>query len=170
MDAVAFEELARTYLQLERDLQHLFAATIGASCAQCALSCCRADLCDETCGSLFLDEVRRVAQVPPQPTYSDRDGWLGTRGCRLEVGRPPVCYAFVCEELYEALPTAVEAALREVCGELDSLCSEVDHGVDLHALGPDAWAHMDGDGLNSRMQALNARCEVLLAQLLGGAA
>jgi hypothetical protein len=167
MNAAELRQLAAAYARLECVLQQIFASTIGGHCARCSLPCCRADLCDETCGSIFLDEVRRVGEAGPSPAYSERDGWLGSRGCQLALGRPPVCYAFVCEELYEALPPHVAAVLREVCHGIEGVYSEVSQGVDLHELGSDAMRHLVAVELLAKMEALCVRSAELLAQIVG---
>ncbi len=167
MNAEELRQLAGIYAGLEGRLQEFFALTIGSYCAACAIPCCRADLCDETCGSVFLDEVRRVAFHTSEPLYSERDGWLGASGCGLVVGRPPVCYAYVCEELYGMVPTHVADLLREVCERLEEVYADVRGGADLHELGPDAMRHLAAVEILPRMEALHVYVDGLVKQLAG---
>ena len=70
----------------------------------CAGACCRPEICMESITSPFL---RRLGQrFAPGAAYSDRHGWLTRTGCALTVGRPPVCYQYFCEAVFEDWPTA----------------------------------------------------------------
>ena len=35
--------------------------------------------------------------------YHDSKGWLSSNGCLLSVGRPPVCYAYLCDNILEKI-------------------------------------------------------------------
>jgi hypothetical protein len=58
----------------------------------CAGACCRPEICMESITSLFLRRLRH-------------HGWLTEAGCALPLGRPPVCYQFFCEAIFEDWPT-----------------------------------------------------------------
>ncbi|MCC7299484.1 MAG: hypothetical protein IT583_00185, partial [Verrucomicrobia bacterium] len=87
------------YKELERDVQELVSAQCRDVCALCTACCCRADLCEEALESPFLHAAHGRDELE-----SDRYGFLTETGCSLEIGRPPVCYEFFCDELMAAQP------------------------------------------------------------------
>ena len=72
--------------------------------ADCEGACCRAEICKESLTSPFLRRLRK--RFASDAEYSDRRGWLVETGCALSVGRPPVCYQFFCDAIFDDRPTA----------------------------------------------------------------
>ena len=70
----------------------------------CYGACCRAEICKESLTSPFLRRLRK--RFAPDALYNDRRGWLTDTGCSLPVGRPPVCYQFFCDAIFDDRPTA----------------------------------------------------------------
>lgn len=48
----------------------------------------------------------------------DRFGWLDVHGCLLEYGRPPICYAYYCDELLARLPDEESRLVAKTLGQL----------------------------------------------------
>ncbi len=111
------------YTELEREVQELVSAQCRAGCELCTACCCRADLCEEALESPFLCAVHGKNELD-----SDRYGFLTERGCALEIGRPPVCYEFFCDELQAAQPDAVHRDVLLVLGRLPAYVGRNAHG------------------------------------------
>jgi hypothetical protein len=88
-------DLLDRYVCLERKIQSLISPLVLRYCAVCAGTCCRREICEESIESEFLALLVTRQKI----RYDDRNGWLGPDGCRLEYGRPPVCYDFFCEDI-----------------------------------------------------------------------
>jgi hypothetical protein len=54
--------------------------------------------------SSFLKQLRQ--RFTPDAVYNEDRGWLKPAGCVLPVGRPPVCYQFFCDAVFENRQTA----------------------------------------------------------------
>ncbi|MCC7300184.1 MAG: hypothetical protein IT583_03805, partial [Verrucomicrobia bacterium] len=59
---------------------------------------------------------------------SDRYGFLTETGCSLEIGRPPVCYEFFCDELMAAQPDDLHRHLLRILGRLPTYAGQKAHG------------------------------------------
>ena len=88
-------DLLDRYVGLEREIQSLISPLVRRYCEVCAGTCCRIDICKESIESEFLALLVAKQGI----RYDDRNGWLGPDGCRLEYGRPPVCYEFFCDDI-----------------------------------------------------------------------
>ncbi|MGD8298970.1 MAG: hypothetical protein PVG67_21400, partial [Desulfobacterales bacterium] len=55
-------------------------------------------------------------QVPNNP----QKAWLSETGCRLPVGRPPVCYEFLCANILDAQQTGIHRYAMIVLSKLVS--------------------------------------------------
>lgn len=117
------KHLLEEYAELERDVQELVSAQCREVCALCTACCCRADLCEEALDSPFLRAVHDRNELD-----SDRYGFLTETGCALELGRPPVCYEFFCNELLEAQPDALHRNVLKILGRLPAYAGENAHG------------------------------------------
>ena len=110
-------ELADRYAGLETRVGRLMNNACGPVCAACPKICCRAEMCRESVESPFLSLVRNRAKA--KPAWSDEHGWLGPDGCRLSLGRPPVCYEFLCPAILKARPDASsQTRLQDLAGVL----------------------------------------------------
>jgi hypothetical protein len=89
------DEIIDCYIALEKELQKLIHQVIDPFCSKCRGACCKAEICKETIESSFLENLIKKQQIQ----YDNRSGWLGASGCRLEFGRPLVCYEFFCEDV-----------------------------------------------------------------------
>ena len=117
------KHLIEEYAELERGVQELVSAQCRAGCELCTACCCRADLCEEALESPFLRAVHGRDALE-----SDRYGFLTETGCSLEIGRPPVCYEFFCDELQAAQPDALYRHVLLVLGRLPAHAGRNAHG------------------------------------------
>ena len=92
------ETLLDDYIRLEKKIQALIAKVTGAYCRQCLGKCCKKEICREAIDSAFLALLVARQKV----RFSDGSGWLGPRGCRLDYGRPLVCYDYFCQDILKS--------------------------------------------------------------------
>ena len=111
--------LLEEYTELERGVQELISAQCSPVCELCTACCCRADLCEEALGSPFLKLLHGRDSLE-----SDRYGFLTETGCGLEIGRPPICYEFFCDELMAAQPDDLHRDVLRVLGRLPAYAGE----------------------------------------------
>ena len=146
------KHLIEEYTELERKVQELVSAQCRESCGLCTACCCRADLCEEALESPFLCAVHGRNELE-----SDRYGFLTETGCSLEMGRPPVCYEFFCDDLMAAQPDDLHRDVLRVLGRLPSYAGENAHG-DAHlveVMQEEELEHLAFQRLEKQMQ--NAR-------------
>lgn len=113
------KHLIEEYIELERGVQELVSAQCRPVCELCTACCCRADLCEEALESPFLCAVHGRNELE-----SDRYGFLTETGCALEIGRPPVCYEFFCDELMATQPDDLHRDLLRILGRLPTYAGE----------------------------------------------
>ena len=105
------------YAELEYAVRQLMAEWCSETCGLCTACCCRADICEEAPRSPFL--VRLLQEQGISAGHmDDRFGWLDLHGCSLAYGRPPVCYAYFCDELLGDLPDDVSRQVLRTLGRL----------------------------------------------------
>ena len=90
-------QTAYKYGQLEKEVSHSLSRCCRPFCNGCG-DCCKADICVEAVDSAWLRIVRKQAGHKTF-RFSRSTGWLSSKGCRLKVGRPPLCYAFSCKSV-----------------------------------------------------------------------
>lgn len=112
--------VATAYGVLEKKVLALMAVQCAAFCGRCAAVCCRPVYCREALTSPFLAWVRKVHLACVK--WSVDTGWLGPAGCRLTVGRPLVCYEFICNRILFGRP---EQRSRDDLKELADLLTGV---------------------------------------------
>ncbi len=56
----------------------------------------------------------------PEVSYSTQKAWLSEAGCKLSVGRPPVCYEFLCANILDAQQTGMQRYAMIVLSKLIS--------------------------------------------------
>ena len=83
------------YIRLEKEIQKFIYPLSQHHCCKCFGKCCSEQICNESTESVFLSMLVERQSVP----YDNRNGWNGSSGCRLEYGRPLVCYEFFCENI-----------------------------------------------------------------------
>ena len=120
------KHLLDEYVALERGVQELIREQCREICELCTACCCRADLCEEALDSPFLRAVHGKDELD-----SDRYGFLAETGCALEIGRPPVCYEFFCNELLAAQPDDLHRDILCILGRLPA-CAGENARVDTH--------------------------------------
>lgn len=108
------------YAALERRVQELVRAQCQEICRYCAVRCCRADICEEALHSPFLRALHQRSELE-----TDRYGFLTECGCALDLGRPPVCYEFFCEEILNAQPDELHRKVLTVLGRLPGCAGEL---------------------------------------------
>jgi hypothetical protein len=117
------KHLIEEYAALEREVQELVSAQCREVCELCTTCCCRADLCEEALESPFLRTLHNRNHLE-----SDRYGFLIETGCALEIGRPPVCYEFFCDELMATQTDDMHRNLLRILGRLPTYAGENAHG------------------------------------------
>lgn len=116
-------DLIATYIELETDIQHLMTSMCTDACALCTACCCRADICEEVGQSAFLSLLLKE-QNRSNDQMDDRFGWLDNNGCSLEYGRPPICYAYFCDQLLMRFPDEDARYVAKVLGQLLTFIGE----------------------------------------------
>jgi hypothetical protein len=99
----SIHDFYKPYAELEESVRALMTRLFSSTCGECTACCCRADICEEALESAFLSKLLKE-QGLSEDNMDDRYGWLHLHGCSLKYGRPPVCYAFFCDELLARLP------------------------------------------------------------------
>ena len=115
-----FNFILKQYAEFEVKIQRYGNHFFRPYCSICACVCCHIDFCQEALESPFLELLRKEYQVPAK--YSSEKGWLSDTGCTLSVGRPPVCYEFLCRDIIDIQPTVIH---RYVFSVLSKLVSQV---------------------------------------------
>jgi len=132
--------LVREYALFEDTVRTAMTGMCVANCSECTRVCCREELCRETIESPFLSLLNQ--QSSSEMKYSSVDGWLTKTGCALSIGRAPVCYHFICDDILSCQPASVDRYF------LKALAALVSH------IGKNALGHrhlveiMDFDDLN----------------------
>ncbi len=110
--------ILKQYAAFETKIQRYTADFFRPYCSVCAAPCCHVDYCRETLESLFLELLRRKYQA--RAKFSGEHGWLSESGCILSVGRPPVCYEFLCNHMKRNQPTPIHQYVINVLSKLVS--------------------------------------------------
>jgi hypothetical protein len=97
--AAKLEDLFEKYATLERQIQRTVSHASGRFCAQCSSQCCKEIYCKESIESPFLSTLIKKQKM----TYHAKEGWMSSSGCRLDYGRPLVCYDFFCDAISDSL-------------------------------------------------------------------
>lgn len=111
-----FNKIIALYADLEKNIQQLMTTACYPYCSVCCSPCCKIDFCIESLQSPFLEAVRNY--LAPKQGWDTSCGWLTSKGCRLPLGRPPVCYEFICQTILNAQPNTAQ---REVLHQLSML-------------------------------------------------
>ncbi len=111
------EEIAEIYSGLEERIGQLMNHLCSETCGICTACCCRADICEEVGDSAFLCLLLKRQGIDAAE-MDDRYGWLDLAGCALSVGRPPICYAYFCDQLLARFPDDDARLAAQVLGRL----------------------------------------------------
>ena len=88
------------YLCLEVKVKLLLSKACASFCGECLDVCCRQEICSESMDSNWLRIVWGMCGHEASE-YDHHEGWLSSNGCVLVAGRPPFCYAFMCNKIRE---------------------------------------------------------------------
>lgn len=110
--------ILKEYASFETKVQEHLTAFCSPYCSSCSNVCCKPEYCQETTESPFLNLLKNNFQQSIQ--FSKGAGWLGATGCKLFVGRPPVCYEFMCNAILDAQPTAAHEYVTQILSKLIS--------------------------------------------------
>jgi hypothetical protein len=113
----SLEDFLEAYAELERSIQELMGQLFSETCGLCTACCCRVDICEEATQSAFLSRLLKRQELDAKD-LDDRYGWLDQNGCSLEYGRPPICYAYFCDQLLARLPDDETRYVTRVLGRL----------------------------------------------------
>lgn len=113
-----FNFILKQYAGFEAKIQRYDNNFSRPYCSVCAGTCCHIDICREALESPFLELLRKEYQALAK--YSSENGWLSDTGCTLSVGRPPVCYEFLCSDIIDTQPTAIHQYVFSVLAKLVS--------------------------------------------------
>ena len=112
------QQILKKYAAFETEVVEFTSELLKPWCHNCKGECCKTDCCRETLDSSFLSLL--VTQYPPRAKFSALDGWLTKNGCALGVGRPPVCYEFLCDRVLNARPAILCRYAMDVLSKLVS--------------------------------------------------
>ena len=104
------------YAAFEAEVRQQLANICAPYCSICVRVCCRPEYCRENIDSPFLTLLSSGNST--NSVYSADRGWLTSSGCALSVGRPPVCYQFICRKIFDSLPDDTHRYLLGVLSEL----------------------------------------------------
>jgi hypothetical protein len=127
------EDILREYAAFESEVRFFSSERWVQWCSNCRKVCCKALYCRETFESPFL--ILLLNKYSHQLYNNTQKNWLSDAGCRLSIGRPPVCYEFLCANILDAQQTGMHRYAMIVLSKLVShigkraLCSR--HLVEL---------------------------------------
>ncbi|MBW1834018.1 MAG: hypothetical protein JRI62_04280 [Deltaproteobacteria bacterium] len=84
-----------TYLSLEKEILKRVSKISNPFCFKCQTKCCEEKICRESVESPFLSSLIKFQNIQ----YDQKNGWMSPQGCRLDYGKPLVCYEFFCEQI-----------------------------------------------------------------------
>jgi hypothetical protein len=121
------EQILKEYAAFEAEVNHFSSDLWFQWCSDCTEVCCKKVYCRETLESPFLV---LLLQKHSADSFFDLNhkGWLNEAGCKLTVGRPPVCYEFLCGQILDDQHTRIQRYAMIVLAKL------IDH-IGKRALG-----------------------------------
>ena len=156
------EAFINGYAELESKIRSLMTELFEDTCGICTACCCRVDICEEAMQSAFLSLLLKQQGLDAKD-LDDRYGWLDQQGCTLEVGRPPICYSYFCDQLLARLPDDDSRYATRVLGNLvDYVGREAlneRHLVEI--MNFDDLMKMDFDSLTLRLEEAQEACLVI---------
>lgn len=108
-----FDSLLEDYRSIERRVGRMMQSVCAPFCSVCPTPCCRTAICREAAESPFL-----VAVHGSRVAFNPESGYLGTTGCKLGAGRPPICHAFICNRIMSQQPDDERRHALDVLGEV----------------------------------------------------
>ena len=105
------------YQSLEQKVNQLVVRVCRPFCSSCSNCCCKTDFCSESFDSYWLRMTWKLSDHH-RSQYDDSIGWLLSEGCRLNTGRPPVCYEYLCNRIIAEIPGESLDGVKIVSGLL----------------------------------------------------
>jgi hypothetical protein len=140
------------YQDLEQKVRRLILKACKPFCSACSDCCCKKDFCSESLDSYWLRMTWNL-QGYTVSQYDDSKGWLLSEGCRLDTGRPPVCYEYLCDRIL--------VEIQEDC-TLDNLkaISALPAFAGKNALGNKHLVTLSSEQILTRMNFLKLRRQI----------
>lgn len=91
------------YRNLEQQTGRIILSICRPFCSRCNVVCCKEEFCSESIDSFWLRLIWQICDHEISQ-YDKRRGWLKSNGCRLKAGRPPLCYEYICNHIFEKVP------------------------------------------------------------------
>jgi len=83
------------YASLEKEIQRIIYQASARFCGKCSSTCCKEEICRESIESSFLSILIEKQRI----RYDTQIGWISPSGCKLDYGRPLICYEFFCDDI-----------------------------------------------------------------------
>jgi len=121
------EHILREYAAFEFEVEAFSSELWFQWCSNCREVCCKAVYCRETLESPFLFLLSK--NHSPDAYYSPQKAWLNEAGCKLSVGRPPVCYEFLCGAILDAQQPGLQRYAMMVLSKLTGAGISAESGI-----------------------------------------
>ena len=121
------EQILQDYAAFEAEVRFFSSEFWSQWCSNCRQVCCKSVYCRETIESPFLYLL--LQKHSHHISYHTQKDWLSQTGCKLSVGRPPVCYEFLCGNILDAQQTGMQRYAMIILSKL------ISH-IGKRALGP----------------------------------
>lgn len=146
---------ALKYRQLELEINHTISSICSPFCRPCKGDCCKAEICVESVSSYWLRLVRAVGDHKPVQ-FDEIRGWLAPNGCRISAGRPPLCYEFLCDKIFEnSPPGSFSRSLKDI-SRLLSMASK-------NALGNRHLVSLSSKAISTRLNCKKLEARIAAA-------
>jgi len=121
------EHILQDYAAFEAEVRVFSSGLWFQWCSNCREVCCKSVYCRETFASPFLFLL--VQKYYHQVSYRIQKYWLSEAGCKLSVGRPPVCYEFLCRNILDAQQPGMQRYAMLVLAKLISHIGKIALGT-----------------------------------------
>jgi hypothetical protein len=112
------EQILKYYAAFESEVRVFSSELWFPWCSNCREVCCKPVYCRETPESPFLFLL--LKKYSHRVFNSPQKTWLSETGCKLAIGRPPVCYEFLCATILEAQQPGIHRYAMIVLAKLIS--------------------------------------------------
>ena len=112
------DRILKAYATFESEVRIFSSELWFPWCSNCRKVCCKAVYCRETIETPFLFLL--LKKNSHQVSNNTQTGWLSETGCNLSIGRPPVCYEFLCNNILDAQQTEMHRYAMIVLSKLIS--------------------------------------------------
>ena len=112
------EHILKAYAKFESEVRAFSTQLWFQWCSNCRVVCCKAVYCRETIESPFLFLL--LKKYSHRVINNPQKSWLSETGCKLSVGRPAVCYEFLCGNILDAQQTEIHRYAMIVLSKLIS--------------------------------------------------